>query len=424
MSATVMSGTDRYLVVSADGHAGPPVREFREFIDPQFRAAFDEYTRQVEAFDERLAELSGDSPGTATRGNVRANLNGNFMRGLWDPDERLAEAENEGIVAEVVFPQGSVPFHLYPAISAVPGLGEVRFDADVSMLTAGIRAYNRWLAAFCAANPGRRAGVGVVPIADVTAAVKEVEFIRQSGLTGGVSLPGISHERAGYHDRGYDPFWEICEHLGMTLNIHGGGMRTPFFGQGREAKALRLCETDWWMRRAIWFMIFGGVFERFGDLHVTITEQRTHWASPLMKELDSIWEAEQARAFDYLPHPPSEYFSQCVYLGASFLSHSEIVDRGDLDIRRLMWGADYPHLEGTWPYSRESMRMTFAEIPSDEVQLILGSNAIDCYRLDEAFLRPIADRVGPTVNELREPIAAAPAGAEWSWGFRTRGPWS
>ena len=32
---------DRYLVISSDGHAGPRPEVYREYLDPQYREAFD-----------------------------------------------------------------------------------------------------------------------------------------------------------------------------------------------------------------------------------------------------------------------------------------------------------------------------------------------------------------------------------------------
>jgi hypothetical protein len=65
-----------------------------------------------------------------------------------------------------------------------------------------------------------------------------------------------------------------------------------------------------------------------------------------------------------------------------------------------MWGSDYPHQEGTWPRTRLAMRNTFAGIPEPEVRMILGFNALAVYDLDEAALRAVAERIGPTPAEL------------------------
>jgi hypothetical protein len=42
-------------------------------------------------------------------------------------------------------------------------------------------------------------------------------------------------------------------------------------------------------------------------------------------------------------------------------------------------------------------------MPDDEARRILGENAIDVYRLDRDALVAIADRVGPTPDEIHVP---------------------
>ena len=50
--------------------------------------------------------------------------------------------------------------------------------------------------------------------------------------------------------------------------------------------------------------------------------------------------------------------------------------------RRMMWGSDYPHDEGTFPNSREVIERTFKDIPEDEKWKIVGGNAARVYHLD------------------------------------------
>ena len=38
---------DRYVVISADGHAGPPASVYRDYLDPGFRDRFDEHQRMM-----------------------------------------------------------------------------------------------------------------------------------------------------------------------------------------------------------------------------------------------------------------------------------------------------------------------------------------------------------------------------------------
>jgi hypothetical protein len=65
-----------------------------------------------------------------------------------------------------------------------------------------------------------------------------------------------------------------------------------------------------------------------------------------------------------------------------------------------MWGNDFPHPEGTWPYTREFLKDRFWDVPIDETERMLGLNHVDFYGFDVEQLRPIADRIGPTPEEL------------------------
>jgi hypothetical protein len=76
-----------------------------------------------------------------------------------------------------------------------------------------------------------------------------------------------------------------------------------------------------------------------------------------------------------------------------------------------MWGSDYPHTEGTFPFTREGLRLTFATVPPGETQAMLAGNAAAVYGFDLDALALIAARVGPTVAEVARPLDEMPAGA-------------
>jgi hypothetical protein len=105
----------------------------------------------------------------------------------------------------------------------------------------------------------------------------------------------------------------------------------------------------------------------------------------------------------------------------------------------LFWGRDYPHPEGTWKYTKRanetplthlSLRHTFAGIPEAEMRAMVGTNAIAAYGLDYDKLRVVADKIGPTVEQITTPLAAVPElnGPEREglglFSFRTVGPWA
>ena len=70
-----------------------------------------------------------------------------------------------------------------------------------------------------------------------------------------------------------------------------------------------------------------------------------------------------------------------------------------------MWGTDYPHIEGSYPYTRELMRLSFEGVAPDEIQQIVAGNAAKVYGFDLDLLAPLAARVGPTKAEIAKPLA-------------------
>ena len=87
---------------------------------------------------------------------------------------------------------------------------------------------------------------------------------------------------------------------------------------------------------------------------------------------------------------------------------------------QLLWGSDYPHLEGTFvnPEGRDTpsvtrlaLRHTFCALVAGDTLRMVGGNAIDVYGLDADALQAVADDIGaPTLDELATPIDAVPEG--------------
>ena len=73
-----------------------------------------------------------------------------------------------------------------------------------------------------------------------------------------------------------------------------------------------------------------------------------------------------------------------------------------------MWGSDYPHDEGTPPFSREHLRQVFHAVGQDEMRKILAGNAAELYGFDLDALAPLAAEHGPTVEEIARPLDRLP----------------
>jgi predicted TIM-barrel fold metal-dependent hydrolase len=414
------------VIVSVDGHAGASVMAYRDYLPSRLHDQFDEWAG---GFENPFADIAGD---TAYRN--------------WDSQRRLKELEEDGVVAEVLFPNTIPPF--YPSgnlTAAPPGAGEHELRWE------GLRAHNRWMAEFCADTPGRRAGLAQILLHDVDAAVEEIRWAKEAGLFGGVLLPGIPPD-SGLEPMispTYEPIWRTCAELEMPINHHSANAG-PSYGAYPATGWMFFVETGFFSHRALWMLIFAGVFDRHPNLKLILTEGGAEWAPGVMKILDHHYnrmlgkgmgpwaamrkaqeeaakaeaaEAEEggeenahersiANAFggmQMIEKLPTEYFKRNVWIGSSFTSPREAAVRHEIGVDRIMWGQDYPHIEATYPYTTEALRNSFAAVEPDEVARMVGLNAAEVYGFDLDALAPVAARVGPTVAEVAVPLDEIPA---------------
>jgi predicted TIM-barrel fold metal-dependent hydrolase len=384
--------TDRYTIISSDGHAGGDIQDYRPYLARRWHDDFDAWAAEyVNPFADLLAPIAYRS---------------------WDSDRRLAETESDGIAAEVLFPNTVPPFFSEGNLVALPPTAE-----DYEARWAGVQAHNRWLADFCARTPGRRAGVVQIFANRMEDALAEVRWaVGHFPTLGGILLPSIppnSHLPPLWEPH-YEPLWQLCSDLDVPINIHGGSA-LPDYGEHEAARAMMLIEIPWFSHRAVWHLIFSGVLERHPTLRFAVTEQGVAWLPRGLETLDWFYgrmtlpEAAEARFFGaaagQMSMTPSEYFARNFWIGASFLRPSESPLCHELGVSHIMWGADYPHSEGTYPYTTEALRVAFAGHPADEVRTMVETTAADFYGFDLQQLRPIGDRIGPEVGDVSVPLA-------------------
>ncbi len=392
--ADTQSDTEHYTVISADCHAGANLLEYRPYLPSRLHEQFDEWARGYRVPFEDLVGVDGSRN--------------------WDHDRRLAELEADGIVAEVIFPNTTPPFYPEPSLKAqVPGASE----GDLNLRWEGLRAHNRWLVDFCAAAPGRRVGIAQIMLHDIDAAVAEVEWAAKAGLTGGILLPGAPPGSGlePLYSPVYEPLWRACETAGLPVNHHSGSAVPPMGDQDID-NVVFLLEVTWWAHRALWHLYFGGIFEHHPDLQFVFTEQGTAWIPETLGTLDFFYtrmgNTVGSQEYDWglpvvqkLSARPSECWARQCHVGSSFMRPAETAFRHVIGVDKIMWGSDYPHKESSFPYSREALRLTFAGVDPTEVQQMLAGNAAQLYGFDLASLAEVAQRVGPTHEEVSRPLS-------------------
>jgi predicted TIM-barrel fold metal-dependent hydrolase len=240
----------------------------------------------------------------------------------------------DGIDIQVIFPS-----HL--SLSA---------EKEADLATDIARAYNDWLAEFCAADPRRLKGAAMVALQDVEAATKEARrAVEQLGFVGVMMPTNVRDQDIG--KRMFWPFYEEIERLGVGLALHGG-IRAAERMHGRFDSFISVHSVSFPFEcmAALTGLIFAGVPEMFPKLRIAALEACCGWVPFWMDRLDEEFEKRGSREAPLLRKKPSDYMASEQFFYAFELEESTlpyVIDRIGAD--RLLYSSDYPHWDTSWP---------------------------------------------------------------------------
>ena len=126
---------EKFPIIDADGHVTESNESLRKHLRTEYR---NRPLMHSEAWDRSFG-------GTLGKRNE-------------EPKTQLADMDIDGIDIQVIFPS-----HL-----------SLNAEKETDLATDIARAYNDWLAEFCATDPRRLKGVAMVALQDIDAAIREV----------------------------------------------------------------------------------------------------------------------------------------------------------------------------------------------------------------------------------------------------------
>jgi predicted TIM-barrel fold metal-dependent hydrolase len=361
-------------LLSADSHVVEPPDLWTERIDARFRdrapriqtlddgndySVIDGLRPRPLAFEGAMADMKAQGMDIPAPSGFRFEDN---RRGAWDPTERLADQDMDGVSGEVVYPGVGLTLVMAP---------------DPEYLYASCRAYNDWLGEFCATAPDRLKGVAMLPCrGPVEWAVEEAERAAKLGHAS-VMLPAWSDDRP-YNLPDWDPLWAALQDMGLVASIHIGG-RQPFgkaHGPGAGGIIVGLLRIE--MADPLLRLIWGGAPVRFPRLKWALVESGIGWIASVLGFMDHWWNDHRGWLDPKLPEPPSHYFHQQFF--ATFENdRAGVLTRELLGESNLMWGSDYPHTEGVWPFSRRLVGENFAGVDESETRKMVHDNVAALY---------------------------------------------
>ena len=381
-----------WRLVDADAHIDPPYEMWKDYLPDPLKA----HAPVVEEGEEcdwlifegqrRPIRMIGNQAGRKGEDFKMAGKRSD-MRAVWDPKVRLADMDEDGIDAAILFGGGP--------------LGT--FNSELYI--ASYEAYSRWVMDFASVAPKRLVPIGYVPMRDVEETIGIVKGLAKMGFRAinipafpqnpdgwstsstvkaikagqGSALTGDPQGKLQYWQPEFDALWSTICDLGLTVTFHLGA-RVPRFGE-KQYFLPDMPMSKLAMAEPISIMIFNGIFQRFPDLKVASVESGVGWFAWFAEYCDRTWEKQRFWTESPLKEKPSFYMDRQVY-GSFIQDRTGILLRGQPGGKNIMWSSDYPHSETTFPVSRDVIARDFEGVPLKDVQDITANIARALFRLD------------------------------------------
>jgi predicted TIM-barrel fold metal-dependent hydrolase len=371
----------KYFIVSADTHIGPPPSLFRDRVEPRFRDRVPRMERDRDGVLWTIME--GRAPTrimeTALDGEdlyrMRAGSSMHLESDSYDIAKRMADLDADGVDAEVVFPNGA-------ALGAF-------WNSDVELMQAQFRVYNDWAAELSRPHRHRMNIAACIATGDVDSAVAEAQRCAKLGFRV-VTLPNKpvygSRDRSAlnYNSSKMDSLWAALEDADLTVTFHVSTGDDPRVAKGAGGAVVNLAvHALSSTAEPCAHVLASGVLDRFPKLRIAVVEAGVGWIPWYLDALDEAYRKHHMWVFPKLKSGlPSDYFR--AHGSATFGEDPAglILAEPYGLIDNFCWANDYPHHEGTFPYSAQAIEREMGGLSETTRAKLLGLNAARVFRFD------------------------------------------
>lgn len=291
-------------------------------------------------------------------------------QGVRDARARLGDLDQEGVWGEVIFPS----LGMWASSFRTPEL-----------LKACMRASNEWALEEICAVSARYVVTAQVSTLVVDDAVEELQWAADKGFKA-IFLPTTPHPSApDWHRDDWEPLWGAAEEAGMVLAFHIGTDPVPVEAgnsvtggaglvyRGPGGAIMNYAETTFSGQRATMKLVACGALDRHPNLKVLISEGGATWVPFLGDRLLEGYRQHHMAVRPKLSRSPKEILYSQVY--ASFQHDESAVQAFEhMGYRNVMFGSDYPHMEGTFGHTQDTLKTLFDGV-SDETRLRITQGA-------------------------------------------------
>jgi predicted TIM-barrel fold metal-dependent hydrolase len=234
------------------------------------------------------------------------------------------------------------------------------------VLREALRVSNDWAWETIEKGSNRLIATAQVSTLDIDDAVRELERVAEMGYRT-VFLPVSPHPlQKDYHQPEWEPFWTAAERAGIVLAFHIGtdpldlskGASAGIVYRGPGGAVLNYTETTFGGQRAVVKMVASGALDRHPDLKILISEGGATWVPFIADRIEEGYRQHAMAVRPKLSRSPREIIYSQVY--ASFQhDQSAVAAATYMGYRNVMWGSDYPHMEGTYGHTQETLHGLF-----------------------------------------------------------------
>ena len=252
------------------------------------------------------------------------------------------------------------------AVLLCPWVSLVRYESEASESLGSCQVQNDALSLLSKKYPDRVAALGIVPLQDVTLAIRELERLIKSGLKGveiGTHINGVYPG-----DVSFRPFWEACESLGAFVFIHpveGGGR-----AELRDYYMWNVIGNPMETTVAAGYLILSGVMDAFPRLKVLLAHGGG--ALPYLHGRLDRGDKVRPEINKVISKPPTEYLKQFYF---DTITHDPVVLKNLVDFAgadHVLLGSDYPFDMG----NEDPVDLVrSANLGTENEKKILGDNA-------------------------------------------------
>jgi predicted TIM-barrel fold metal-dependent hydrolase len=253
--------------------------------------------------------------------------------GASDVAQRLRDLDDQGVWGELVFPSLGLWY------------GQI---SDPDLAAAAAVVLNDYVHDVMSISP-RFVPTATLPLQSIEKSTVELERCVGLGFKA-LFLPVDPPEESPYWNADeWEPVWQLADEAGLVVAFHIGTDRgSPVKFKGPGGALINYLETSFGGQRAVGMMVAAGVLERHPDLRILVSEGGATWVPFLGDRMNECYRQQPMFHDGRVTRPPKEYVMSNVY--ASF-QHDEtaVGAMAAMGYRNVLFGTDYPHLEGTFP---------------------------------------------------------------------------